>query len=167
METRNRIAQILLWVSILGFTTWVGGTLYQMLVIVPMWSASPPESLRAFLSGTRFNEMIGHFFGPPIMIARNAPPLAALIFGWRLPHRKWLLAATVCMASGVIFTVVYIYPINAVLFTQAGDHSPEEIGSMLHRWIVADRVRFGVGVIGFLSLLRALSIPFPVNSERN
>jgi hypothetical protein len=26
---------------------------------------------------------------------------------------------------------------------------------------LADRVRFGVGFVGFLALLRALSIPFP------
>lgn len=37
----------------------------------------------------------------------------------------------------------------------------EEIQAMVRQWIIADRVRFGVGVIGFLATLRALSIPIP------
>src|SRR5918998_296088 len=165
METRNRIAQVLLWLAVLGLSVWVGGTLYQMLVIVPMWSASPPESVRAFFLGTRYNETIWNFFGPPFMAARSAPLLGALLVGWHLPrHRKWLLVAAACMAFGVVFTLAYIYPINDVLFTQAGGHhSPDEIRAMARQWVLADRVRFGVGVIGFLALLRALSIPFPTN----
>jgi hypothetical protein len=138
-----------------------------MLVIVPMWSASPPESVRAFFLGTRYNETIWNFFGPPFMIARSAPLLGALLVGWHLPrHRKWLLVAAVCMAFSVVFTLVYIYPINDVLFTQAGGHhSPDEIRAMARQWVLADQVRFGVGVIGFLALLRALSIPIPTNGH--
>ena len=167
MKTRNRITQVLLWLAVLGLSVRVGGTLYQMLVIVPMWSASPPESVRAFFLGTRYNETIWNFFGPPFMAARSAPLLGALLVGWHLPrHRKWLLVATACMAFGVVFTLVYVYPINDVLFAQAGgDHSPEEIRAMVGRWIMADRVRFGVGLIGFLALLRALSIPIPTNGH--
>ena len=167
MKMRDRATQILLWLAVLGLSIWFGGTLYQMLVIVPMWSASPPESVRAFFQGTRYNETIWNFFGPPFMVARLAPLLGALLVGWHLPqHRKWLLVAAVCMAFGVVFTLAYVYPINDVLFAQAGgNHSPEEIRAMTRRWIMADRVRFGVGVIGFLALLRALSIQFPVHGR--
>jgi hypothetical protein len=167
MRARDRIAQVLLWLAVVGLSVWVGGTLYQMLVVVPLWSASPPESVRAFFLGTRYNETIWNFFGPPFMIARLAPLVGALLVGWHLRrHRNWLLVAAICMAFGVVFTLAYIYPINDVLFAQAGgDHSAEEIQSMARRWIIADRVRFGVGFIGFLALLRALSIPFPVDGR--
>lgn len=73
MRARNRIAQVLLWLAMLGLSVWVGGALYQMLVIVPRWSASQPESVRAFFLGTRYNETIWNFFGPPFMAARLAP----------------------------------------------------------------------------------------------
>ena len=167
MKTRDRIAQILLWLAVLGLSVWVGGTLYQMLVIVPMWSSSPPESVRAFFLGTRYNETIWNFFGPPFMAARLAPLLGALLVGWHLrQHRKWLLVAASSMIFGVVFTLAYVYPINDVLFLQAGgNHSPEEVQGMARQWIAADRVRFGVGVIGFLALLRALSIPFPAHGR--
>ncbi len=167
MTARNRMAQVLLWLAVLGTSVWVGGTLYQMLVIVPMWSASPPESVRAFFLSTRYNETIWNFFGPPFMAARLAPLLGALLAGWHLPqHRKWLLVAAACKAFGVVFTLAYVYPINDVLFAQAGgNHSAEEIRAMVRQWVIADQVRFGVGVVGFLALLRALSIPFPTNGR--
>lgn len=163
MKIRNRIAQISLWLAVIGLSVWVGGTLYQMLVIVPMWNSSPPESVRAFFLGTGYNETIWNFFGPPFMIARNAPLLSALLFAWHLPqHRKWLLLAALCMAFGVVFTLAYIYPINEALFAQAGgNRSSEEIQAMARQWVIADRVRFGVGCVGFLASLRALSIPLP------
>jgi hypothetical protein len=67
------------------------------------------------------------------------------------------------MAFGVVFTLFYIYPINNVLFLQAGgNQGPDEIRAMARQWIIADRVRFGVGCVGFLALLRALSIPLVV-----
>lgn len=52
MTTRDRILVVLLWLSVLAQATWVGGTLYQMLVIVPMGSAAPPESGLGLLVST-------------------------------------------------------------------------------------------------------------------
>ena len=46
---RERLLTACLWFSVLAWSTWVGGTLYQMLVVVPMWSAAPPESVREFI----------------------------------------------------------------------------------------------------------------------
>jgi hypothetical protein len=91
VTVRDRILLISLWLSVVALTTWVGGTLYQMLVIVPLWSASPPESVRAFFQGTEWNRTIFNFFGPSFIAARNVPVLAALIAGWHLPqHRRAL-----------------------------------------------------------------------------
>lgn len=42
MRARNRIARVLLRLAVPGLSVQVGGTLYQMLVIVPVWGASPP-----------------------------------------------------------------------------------------------------------------------------
>jgi hypothetical protein len=58
MALRDQTLNILLWYSIFAWGTWLGGTLYQMLVVVPMWSASPPDSVRAFFQGTSYNKTI-------------------------------------------------------------------------------------------------------------
>jgi hypothetical protein len=163
MTTRTLIANILLWYNVLSISVWFGGTIYQMLVIVPLWSASPPESVRAFMQGTQYLRTVLHFFGPPFMALRAIPLLLGLIAGWHLTtHRVWLLLPVVCMAISVVMTFTYIYPINAVLFEQAGGNlSAIEIQALARRWIIADRVRLGIMAAGFISLLRALSIPFP------
>jgi len=82
-------------------------------------------------------------------------------FSGRLPaHRPLFIITAICMTFVLVFTLIYVYSINAVLFTQAGgDLNVAELRAMLHRWIIADRVRFVVTCIGYLALLRALSIP--------
>ncbi|HEX6127235.1 MAG TPA: DUF1772 domain-containing protein [Pyrinomonadaceae bacterium] len=158
---RAKLFSLFLWLAIIAAATWFGGTLYQMLVIVPMWAASPPESVREFFTQTRYNETIWNFFGPPFMIARSLPLVLAIIFGWHLrPQRTWLLIAVLVKAFGIAFTLFYIYPINEVLFLNAGgNHSPEEVRQLVDKWVLSDRIRFVVGTIGFISLLRALSLP--------
>lgn len=160
---RDRLLAILLWYSVFAWAAWVGGTLYQMLVVVPMWSAAPPESVRAFFLGTEYNRLIYRFFGPPFMAARLLPLAAALGLAWRLPrHRRALGLAVLCVGAMVAFTVAYIYPINAVLMAAAGrDHTAEEIVAMARSWILADRIRFAVGLVAFGAILHAFRLPLP------
>jgi hypothetical protein len=163
MSTKNTVTVILLWISVIVWGIWFGGTIYQMLVIVPIWSDSLPQSVYAFFKGTSWNHNILYFFGPYWMPVRFLPLYGMLILGWGLPaHRPLFIITAVCMTFVLLFTLIYVYPINAVLFAQAGgDHGVEEIRAMLHRWVVADRARFAVGCVGYLALLRALSIPIP------
>jgi len=91
MITRDRFLVALLWLIVPAQATWVGGTLYQMLVIVPMWSASPPESVQAFFGGTDYNRTIFNFFGPRFMIARSLPLVLALLVGWHRPKHRYAL----------------------------------------------------------------------------
>jgi hypothetical protein len=161
MSLRYKTLDILLWYSVFAWATWFGGTLYQMLVIVPIWSAAPPDSVQAFFGGTEYNRTVMHFFGPPFMAARVVPLLIALALAWRLPeHRRALGVAVGCVVLMVVFTIAYVYPINAVLFEQAGgDNAPERITTMVRQWIWADRLRMGVGIIAFAAILRAFRRP--------
>jgi hypothetical protein len=161
MSLRDRALDVLLWYAVLAWGTWLGGTLYQMLVVVPLWSASPPESVRAFFTGTDYNRTIFHFFGPPFMAVRTLPLLLGLPLAWHRPaHRLPLGIAATGVALATIFTIVYVYPINDVLFAQAGGSgSPEQITAMVRQWIWADRLRFGVGVVVFICLLQAFRLP--------
>jgi hypothetical protein len=161
MSTKNTVTVILLWISVIVWSIWLGGTIYQMLVIVPIWSDSLPQSLYTFFKGTSWNHNILRFFGPYWIPVRFLPLYGMLFFGWGLrAHRPLFIVAAICMTFVLVFTLAYVYPINAVLFTQAGgDHSVGEIRAMLDRWIIADRARFVVACVGYLALLRALSIP--------
>jgi hypothetical protein len=164
ISIRNQALNVLLWYAIFAWGIWLGGTVYQMVVVVPLWSASPPESVRAFFHGTDYNRTIFRFFGPPFMAARLIPTLIALALAWRLPkHRLALGVAAVCLTTTVIFTLTYVYPINAILFEQAGgQHSAIEIAEMVRTWIWADQIRLGVGVVAFVAILRAFRLPLPL-----
>ena len=163
MKTRGKILRFLLLWAVLGFALWFGGTWFHMVVVVPLWSATPPDSVRAFFNGTEFNRTVWNFFGPPWMVVRNLPLLLALIVAWPLrKHRRLLLVAAGCMAFTVIYTLAYIYPINSVLMVQAGGSgSADEIRAMVRQWIFADRLRYVIGIIGVVTLLRVFALPLP------
>jgi hypothetical protein len=161
MDLKKTLLNVFLWLAVIGMSLWVGGTVFSMSVVVPMWSETPPESVKAFFGGTSFNKYIFNFFGPPWMVGRNLPILIALILSWnsRL-HRRYLLITFITFIAGVLYTLFYIYPINEVLMMQAGgNHSAEEIQKMVKQWVVADRLRFVVGFIGYIFLLKAFRLP--------
>ena len=154
---RDRLLTFFLWFAVIAWSTWFGGTLYQMLVVVPMWSAAPPESVREFFLGTTYTAHIFNFFGPPFMAARVLPVLVALALAWHLPRERLLLGvASACLVATVVFTLTYIYPINDVLVFQAGgDLGAEAVRRLATTWIWADRARFAVGIVAFVALLMA------------
>ena len=158
--TRELFVRILLWYNVVSLAVWVGGTVYQMLVIVPLWSASPPESLRSFLQGTAFTTTIYNFFGPVTQLTRVPPVFILALVGWNQPQlRPWLLVCAGTMLVGLVMTRAYIYPMNELL-AKAGDGlSADAVRALVRKWIIADRVRFAIMSAGYLCLLRAFSLP--------
>ncbi len=89
------------------------------------------------------------------MVLRSLLPLIiALFLGWNSKlHRKYLLNTFLCTLITIIFTLTYIYPINDILmFKAGGDKSTEEIKSMVSNWILSDRVRFAINLVGYFFL---------------
>jgi len=132
-----------------------------MKVIVPMWSESPPDSVKEFFGSTNFNNYIFNFFGPPWMAARTLPVLIALLLGWHSKaHRRSPLVTFTTLALGIIYTLTYIYPISEALMTNAGaGKTDDEIIAMVDKWIFADRLRFAVMLIEFFFLLKVFRMP--------
>jgi hypothetical protein len=160
MPTRELLVKVLLWYNVLSLAIWAGGTVYQMLVVVPLWSASPPESLTAFLKGTQFTTTIVHFFGPKTQVLRAAPLLALAVVAWKYDGlRPWVLACAATMAVGLVMTRAFIYPMNDVLFWNAGAGvAPDELRALVTKWIWWDRARFAIMTGGWICLLRAFSL---------
>ena len=159
--SRDLFVKILLWYNVLSLGIWVGGTVYQMAVIVPMWSASPPESVRAFFQGTAYMTTIWNFFGPLTQVARALPLFVLVALAWRYPTiRPWVAACGATMLFGLVLTRAYVYPMNDVLFAKAGAGLPADaVRAMVRKWIWVDRLRFAVMTGGYVCLLRAFSLP--------
>ncbi len=154
------IQDALLWYNVISLSIWFGGTIYQMLVIVPLWSVDPPDSVRSFFIGTEYRNSISNFFGRKTQALRALPLFLLAIVGWMdTTMRLWLMVPAVCMIAALAMTILYIYPINDVLIFQAGGKlAADEIRTMARRWIVADRVRLAIMTVGFVSLLHAFRI---------
>jgi len=82
MPRRDLVVTVLLWYNVLSLGIWMGGTLFQMLVVVPIWSDSPPESVHAFFTGTSYFTTIHNFFGPVTQVLRVLPLLALVAVAW-------------------------------------------------------------------------------------
>jgi len=168
MTLRQKLFTFFLWWAVIGFSIWVGGTIFSMTVVVPMWSESPPQSVHDFFGMTSFNKYIFNFFGPPWMAIRNLPVLFALVCGWySKPHRRYLLVTLISLILGIVYTFTYIYPINDILMAKAGaDKSGEEIKAMVDKWIFADRLRFSVMLVGYFFLLKTFRLPISDNINK-
>jgi hypothetical protein len=140
----------------------IGGNVFQMIVIDPIWSASPPESVR-WVSGTPLVSRLARFHANPLGLIGLLALLVSPLLAWDMPAlRTWLLLAIAIQAVIILGTVLYVWPINKVLFEQTGEgFDAGTITTMARRWLLADRIRLVFRLASFLCLLRAMSLSGP------
>src|SRR5829696_1129039 len=101
MTRQFTIAQIFLWLFVITLGITLGGGLYETLVVMPLWTAAPPESVLAYYQHNVANPQFvlnqgGRFwiFVTPLL---GLLCLATLLSGLRTrpEHRRWRIAATV------------------------------------------------------------------------
>jgi uncharacterized membrane protein len=154
---RPLLTNICLWIAAITLAISVGGNLFQAMVIDPVWSASPPESVKTF-AGTPFLAALKTFHTNPLFLVGLICLLASPFLAWNSPGmRKWLLIAAGCYLLVIFATVLYFWPINNALFTGARKAADTAtIAAMARRWIYADRIRFAFRLAAFLCVLRAM-----------
>ncbi len=165
MPIRVRLTRILLWASVLGYGILLGSKLFDLRVLAGAWSASPPESLSLMPYGTRYPVDTGQYFLPisaPLLVFS----LATLIAGWRTPfsYRVWLALSFFMMLAIFAFTALWFWPHNHALWlvaTGAPDavRDRTEITRMAQQWVSYDWLRVAMMVVGFVSAIRAISVP--------
>lgn len=158
---RQKLFIIFLWLSVINLSIWIGGTLFHMIVVLPLWSQPLPGSVHDFFGGTRAYEYLLDFYGLQWMVIRIFPIVVSLWLGWNYKQHRNLLSITIlAIILGVILSIQVVFPINEVIMSQAGEGtSPEEIIKMVKTWIFADRIRFAILFIGYILLLWAFRLP--------
>jgi sugar phosphate permease len=81
--------------------------------------------------------------------------VAAVVACWRGPARHWLLIAALS-AIGVMVTYPLFFEGTNAAFVR-GHLSDSEARSLLARWETWHWIRTGLGALGFVAALRALS----------
>lgn len=156
---KKQIAKNLLIASVFAWGIYCGGQIFNELMVVPRWSASPPETIKAYdaipkAGGAPFFEI----FGPACI----SLAITAAIAAWKYADksRKWLaLAASVAL---VVLASLLLYLVPLVRETHAhamiGDWSNEKIISNVQAWKLGNRIRLFIESFGFLCSIIAFHI---------
>lgn len=155
---------ICLWIAAITLAISVGGNLFQRTVLDPVWSTSPPDSVQAFSSETSLvaiRQGMKRFHQSPTFLFGLACLVASPLLAWnKRAMRNWLLIAAVIYIGIGLVTVLYFYPMNAVLGFLGARPSTDAatLIATTRRWIFADRIRFIFRVVSFLCVLRAMTL---------
>lgn len=164
---RQRIVRGALWVAAIAWGVLLGAKVFDLVVLAGAWSAAPPASLRLLPYGAAYPVNTGDFFIPPSALLLVATWIAVFA-GWRTPmrYRRWLLASALTILIVLAFTVASFWPMNAALWAVAKGapgalQDQASIEALVHAWLRNDWLRVIAATAGFLSTLRAISLPFP------
>jgi len=166
MPLRLRLAQITLWCFVIFLSIDVGARLYEARVIVPRWSASPPESVWAWADVRATNAQVaidpGSRFWTYVTPATGLFALLAFAFSLATegPRRNWCLIGTILTLVIVAASRIYFLP-NIILLIGPNSHNMDgaKVKALANQWVMWNYVRIGVGIVGWLSVLRAFSLP--------
>ena len=156
------MADALLWLFVITFSLQMGAGLYEMRVVTPLWSNSPPESVHEWNVETRYTILPRESFWRYCTPAVGLTAIGALISGWGLrgKRRKWLLLATLPVIAMVFVTYAYFAPTLAEMLGKGGEGlSDQQLIEKVNQWLALSRLRAAVYTFAWLSALRALSIP--------
>ena len=146
---------VLVWTAMLSF----GGVAAETVILYPNVFGDPPESLdraREFLVAGGPAD-----YFPPLGATVVLSSLAATVLAWREPRLRWWVvgAAAVFVACEFLFSVLFFWPRNDVLFVDpVGTHPPEYLRQVAHEFVSGHRVRLAGGAVtaalAFTALLR-------------
>jgi len=165
---RNKLASTLLIASIFVWGIWCGGQVFNELMTVPKWSASPPESLKAYdtlpsKGGLPFFPLFNPLFA---LLA-----IGAAVAAWKSARRAkiWLALSagiSVVVSAALIF---YLAPLVQGMFQHsiAGDLAAADIAAGVERWKLGNQVRLIVELFGFIFSIIALRVWSAENASRD
>ena len=165
---RHKLASGLLIASVLIWGIWCGGQVFNELMTVPIWSASPPESLKAYAEmPSKGAAPFFPLFNPLFVVLA----VGATLVAWKAARRsrKWLALSALIAIALFISLVFYLAPLVQSMFSHsvAGDLSASEIVAGVERWKWGNRVRLIVELFGFICSAIALRVWAAETASRN
>ena len=166
MARQFSIAQIFLWLFVIVLGLEIGAGLYEALVVMPLWSQAPPDSVIAYfqhnVSNPQFALNPGGRFWMIFTPLAGLIAIAVLLSGLktRPEHRKWRVAAAILALIVVVFTFAWFVPKLMILLGEGGAGlNAEELTSLTNWWVRLNWARVVFYSAGWLAGLRAMTIP--------
>jgi len=161
----NRIEPILLWIFVILAAIVLGGGLYELRVVIPLWAHSPPESAWEFaalrVTSPQYTPNAGVRFWLLVTPAHLLISVATLVASWKTnrKHLRWVILATVPFIVLHLAALLYFVPALDRIFNSRNlNMSPDEVVSRVHLWVNGTWVRFAFVFGAFLCGLRALQV---------
>ena len=141
-----------------------GGSIYEMVVVWPLWAASPPESVTAWTHGA----IQAPFFQVLTPIYGLSGLGLAICSRWMAERqRKWAMLAGLSGAITLVWTMLFFVPIlEKTQLTGGAGLSGEEITALVRRFWTWQWLRWVLLIGGWLCGLVALRHAPAVNAER-
>jgi hypothetical protein len=156
---RRKLASGLLIASVIVWGIWCGGQVFNELMTVPIWSASPPESLKVYAGlPSKGGAPFFPLFNPLFVVLAIGAAFAA--WGSARRSRKWLALSSVIAVALFVSLMFYLAPLVGSMFMHsvAGDLPAQEIVAGVERWKFGNRIRLIVELFGFACLVIALRV---------
>jgi hypothetical protein len=169
MSWRLRLLRYFLWISVIGWGIGLGAKLFDLIIVAGAWGAAPPASLALMPYGPRYPLNPGDFF-QPLSLLMVAGMLGALISGWktRFEYRFWLWLPAIMFLLIWTFTPTVFWPMIHELYGVASGKivsTDAEVMRLVRRWFIWDWVRVAMIAAGFVSFVRAISLPIVAKSS--
>jgi hypothetical protein len=151
------ISRFLLWLLVVLLGIEIGAGIYEARVLVPLWSAAPPESLVTYnLQSLRPNPGMNFWIVSTPLVGLLS--LANLIVAFRSGKRarKWWVTGAGLAFVMVMATFIYFVP-ALQRFEALRQPNSGEIAVQVHQWVILNWVRAGIYLAAWLCLLRAFS----------
>lgn len=163
--SREQLTRGFLWFSVLGWGIGLGAKLFDLIVVASAWGAAPPTSLGLMPYGPHYPINPGDFF-QPLSALMVMGIVGALISGWKTPleYRIWLWVPVIAFLIIWIFTPTVFWPMIRELYGVGSGkivRNDAELIMLVRRWMIWDWLRVALIATGFVSSVRAISIPFP------
>lgn len=154
---REKFAFLTLFITVLLFGVVNGGGIYEEMIVSPVWSASPPESLALIQppDGLTLTN-----FWIPFHIAANIFLIIALVMNWKVKKRRAYLLVVLGLYA-IIRAVTFAYFAPEIMTFQntpaQGPFSPE-LAAKAERWTTLSWFRtigeIGINILLLLALIQ-------------
>lgn len=158
MKIKTLSQDFSLWMTLFFQAIILGGTVYQMMVIVPEFCRDLPKGMADFAVSQVEPRT---FWTSPLMGVLHLFSLLAIGLNWNTPRRKWLLLSIGFGLLGTFATLFYFIPrlqIMGIITDKASDDAAL-LARTVKEWIIADYIRFFATVIpAFFTCIKAVSL---------
>jgi hypothetical protein len=129
MKNRKDLARLLLFIATIYWGIWLGGYIFNAVMLVPIWSHNPPDSMISYFGAPRFLIYFFKWVNPWVFLAS----LMAWLFTIKLDTgaRSWLGWATLVAWIMFPLKVWMIITIGGVVSeTMQGNFEPNMVNAI-------------------------------------